>query len=167
MKPILTNSQIKPNGTVATMLEVALKELGYVETPDNITKYGAAMKAQGQPWCGSYINWCAAEAGVVLPNVVSTIAGAKKFKAAGKWFDKPKVGDLAFFDFVDDKKVVIQHIGLVVKVGEYSIVTIEGNTSTAGSQSNGGSVCMKTRKIGPNSFAVGFGRPDYKEAKNG
>jgi len=155
---------IEPNGTLGTMLEVALKELGYAETPDNITKYGAVMKAQGQPWCGSYINWCAGEAKVVMPNVVSTIAGAKKFKAAGKWFVNPKVGDVAFFDFVDDKKVVIQHIGLVVKVGEHSIVTIEGNTSDKGSQSNGGQVCMKTRKIGPNSFVVGYGRPDYKEA---
>jgi hypothetical protein len=154
-----------PDGTLAAMLEVALKELGYVETPDNITKYGAAMGVQGQPWCGSYINWCAKEAGVALHSVVSTIAGAKKFKAAGKWFLKPKVGDLAFFDFVDDKKVVIQHIGLVVKVGEHSIVTIEGNTSDNGSQSNGGQVCMKTRKIGPNSFVVGYGRPDYQEAK--
>ena len=156
---------IEPNGTIGTMLEVALKELGYVETPDNITKYGAAMGVQGQPWCGASINWCAKEAGVDLPSVVSTIAGAKKFKASGKWYVNPKVGDLAFFDFIDDKKVVIQHIGLVVKVGEHSIVTIEGNTSDKGSQSNGGQVCMKTRKIGANSFVVGYGRPDYKEAK--
>lgn len=155
---------IQPTGTLAEMLEVALKELGYAETPDNITKYGAAMGVQGQPWCGSYLNWCAKQAGVLIPSVVSTIAGAKKFKANKKWFTSPKVGDLVFFDFIDDKKVVIQHTGLVIKVGEFSIVTIEGNTSEKGSQSNGGQVCMKTRKIGPHSFVVGYGRPDYKEA---
>ena len=33
-------------------IAAAKAEIGYVETPDNITKYGEAMKAQGLPWCG-------------------------------------------------------------------------------------------------------------------
>ena len=151
-------------GTVARMIEVAMAEVGYVETPDNITKYGKAMNADGLPWCGSFINWCAKQARVDIPNVVSTIAGAKAFKAKGQWFVTPKVGDLAFFDFIEDDKSVIQHIGLVAKVGETSILTIEGNTSGTGSQANGGEVMMKTRKLGPHSFVVGYGRPSYKGA---
>jgi hypothetical protein len=146
------------------MIEVAMAEVGYVETPDNITKYGKAMNADGLPWCGSFINWCAKQARVDIPNVVSTIAGAKAFKAKGQWFVTPKVGDLAFFDFIEDDKSVIQHIGLVAKVGETSILTIEGNTSGTGSQANGGEVMMKTRKLGPHSFVVGYGRPSYKGA---
>ena len=141
-----------------------MAEVGYVETPDNITKYGKAMNADGLPWCGSFINWCAKQARVDIPNVVSTIAGAKAFKAKGQWFVTPKVGDLAFFDFIEDDKSVIQHIGLVAKVGETSILTIEGNTSGTGSQANGGEVMMKTRKLGPHSFVVGYGRPSYKGA---
>lgn len=143
-----------------------MAEVGYVETPDNITKYGKAMNADGLPWCGSFINFCAKQARVDIPNVVSTIAGAKAFKAKGQWFVTPKVGDLVFFDFIDDNKVVIQHIGLVVKAGEHSILTIEGNTSGTGSQANGGEVMMKTRKLGPHSYAVGFGRPQYKGAQH-
>ena len=152
-------------GTAARMIEVAMAEVGYVETPDNITKYGKAMNADGLPWCGSFINFCAKQARVDIPNVVSTIAGAKAFKAKGQWFVSPKVGDLVFFDFIDDKKTVIQHVGLVVKAGEHTILTIEGNTSGTGSQANGGEVMMKTRKLGPHSYAVGFGRPQYKEHK--
>ena len=144
------------------MIEVAMAEVGYVETPENITKYGKAMNADGLPWCGSFINFCAKQARVDIPNVVSTIAGAKAFKAKGQWFVSPKVGDLAFFDFIDDNKVVIQHIGLVAKAGEHTILTIEGNTSGTGSQANGGEVMMKTRKLGPHSYAVGFVRPQYK-----
>jgi len=157
---------VQPEGTAARMIEVAMAEVGYVETPDNITKYGKAMNADGLPWCGSFINFCAKQARVDIPNVVSTIAGAKAFKAKGQWFVTPKVGDLVFFDFIDDNKVVIQHIGLVVKAGEHSILTIEGNTSGTGSQANGGEVMMKTRKLGPHSYAVGFGRPQYKGAQH-
>ena len=156
---------VQPEGTAARMIEVAMAEVGYVETPDNITKYGKAMNADGLPWCGSFINFCAKQARVDIPNVVSTIAGAKAFKAKGQWFVSPKVGDLVFFDFIDDNKTVIQHIGLVVKVGEHTILTIEGNTSGTGSQANGGEVMMKTRKLGPHSFVVGYGRPSYKGEK--
>lgn len=107
------------------------------------------------------------KAGVDIPNVISTIAGAKAFKAKGQWFVSPKVGDLVFFDFIEDDKSVIQHIGLVIKAGEHSILTAEGNSNNDAkkSQSNGGEVCLKTRKIGPHSYAVGFGRPQYKEHK--
>ena len=155
-------------GTAARMIEVAMAEVGYVETPDNITKYGKAMNADGLPWCGSFINFCAKQARVDIPNVVSTIAGAKAFKAKGQWFVSPKIGDLAFFDFIDDNKTVIQHIGLVIKVGETSILCAEGNSTNdaKGSQYNGGEVCLKTRKLGPHSFVVGFGRPSYKGAKH-
>ena len=142
-----------------------MAEVGYVETPDNITKYGKAMNADGLPWCGSFINFCAKQARVDIPNVVSTIAGAKAFKAKGQWFVSPKVGDLVFFDFIEDDKSIIQHIGLVVKAGEHTILTIEGNTSGTGSQANGGEVMMKTRKLGPSGYVVGFGRPQYKEHK--
>ena len=156
---------VQPEGTAARMIEVAMAEVGYVETPDNITKYGKAMNADGLPWCGSFISWCSKQARVDIPNVVSTIAGAKAFKAKGQWFVSPKVGDLVFFDFIEDDKSVIQHIGLVAKAGEHTILTIEGNTSGTGSQANGGQVMMKTRKLGPHSYAVGFGRPQYKEHK--
>ena len=154
-------------GTAARMIEVAMAEVGYVETPDNITKYGKAMNADGLPWCGSFINFCALAAKVSIPNVVSTIAGAKAFKAKGQWYVSPKVGDLVFFDFIEDDKSVIQHIGLVVKAGEHSILTLEGNSNNDAkkSQSNGGEVCLKTRKLGPHSYVVGYGRPSYKGAK--
>lgn len=108
-----------------------MAEVGYVEGPkDNETKYGEAMKANYWPWCGSYILWCAKKAGVDIPNVISTIAGAKAFKAKGQWFVSPKVGDLVFFDFIEDDKSVIQHIGLVIKAGEHSILTAEGIQTT-------------------------------------
>jgi hypothetical protein len=151
-----------PNGTLPRLIQVALAEVGVAETGDNETKYGKHMKADKLPWCGSFINWCADQAGVDIPNVVSTRAGADAFKKIKRWHDTPKIGDLVFFDFVVDDKVTINHIGLVIRCSEKQIVTIEGNTSGAGDQRNGGEVMVKSRSLGSRSFVVGYGRPTYE-----
>jgi hypothetical protein len=66
-----------------------------------------------------------------------------------------------FFDFIVDDKTTINHIGLVIRVSDKQIVTIEGNTSGAGDQRNGGEVMVKSRTLGARSFVVGYGRPTY------
>ena len=44
-------TSVIPLGTAAKVIEVAVAEVGYVEKPENITKYGEYMKADGLPWC--------------------------------------------------------------------------------------------------------------------
>jgi uncharacterized protein (TIGR02594 family) len=148
-------------GTLPRLIQVALAEVGTAETGNNETKYGKHMRADKLPWCGSFINWCADQAGVDLPNVVSTRAGADSFRKMKRWHTEPKIGDLAFFDFVIDDKTTINHIGLVIRVSDKQIVTIEGNTSAGSSQRNGGEVMVKSRALGARSFVVGYGRPTY------
>ena len=97
-----------------------------------------------------------------MPNVVSTRVGASAFKEMKQWHTTPKIGDFVFFDFVDDDKTIINHIGLVIRCSEKQIVTIEGNTSAAGNQRNGGEVMVKSRSLGARSFVVGYGRPTYE-----
>lgn len=53
-----------PDGTAQRICEIAIAEIGYVEKPENLTKYGEYTKANGLPWCGSFVNWCAHQAGV-------------------------------------------------------------------------------------------------------
>lgn len=146
-----------PQGTVGRIIEIAIGEIGTVEQPDNLVKYN---NMNGQPWCGWFINWCAKQAGVNIPSVVSTILGEQAFKNMNKLFTTPQVGDLAFFNFSGGKTP--EHIGLVVKLdavhGHY---TIDGNTSSNGSQANGGEVMLKQR---PNKFIVSYGRPTYVPA---
>jgi uncharacterized protein (TIGR02594 family) len=162
-------------GTVAKLIEVAKAELGTIEGPkDNETKYGAYTKANFQPWCGSFVNWCANEAGVKVPNTVYTPGGAAAFKKKGAWIDAdiadPEPGDIAYFDFPADGVDRISHVGIVIKDnGDGTVVCIEGNTSSdkKGSQRNGGEVCQKTRgfkknKKGEMISIVGFGRPKFK-----
>lgn len=147
-----------PTGTAARLIEVALAEIGTIEEGDNLTKYGKFMKADGLPWCGSFVNWCADQAGVKIPSMVSTASGANKMKDLGRWIDStPKVGDLCFMDFPHDGIDRISHIGIVVKAGTNSVICVEGNTSGTGDQRNGGMVMIKRRAIGKE--IVGFARP--------
>ena len=147
-----------PTGTAARFIEVALAEVGTIEEGDNLTKYGKFMKADGLPWCGSFVNWCADQAGVKIPSMVSTAAGANKMKDLGRWIEaKPQVGDLCFMDFPHDGIDRISHIGIVVKAGQNSVICVEGNTSGSGDQRNGGMVMIKRRAIGKE--VVGFARP--------
>ena len=163
-------------GTAAAIIEVALKEVGVIEGPkDNETKYGKFMKANFLAWCGSFVNWCANEAGVKVPNTVSTVSGAAAFKKMKTWFDadcgqSPQPGDIVYFDFPGDGVDRISHVGICTHIeADGVILTIEGNTSSkkSGSQRNGGEVCKQVRAYKKNKKGVlvsilGWGRPNYE-----
>ena len=163
-------------GTAEALIDVAKKEIGTIEGPkDNETKYGKFTKANFLPWCGSFVMWCANEAGVKVPNTVSTVAGSDAFKKNNRWADArnddPTPGDIIYFDFPDDGVNRISHVGICIKNnGDGTIQCIEGNTagSSKGDQRNGGMVCEKTRayvKDNKKKLAnaiVGWGRPNYK-----
>ena len=162
-------------GSAARLIEVALAEVGYIEGPkDNETKYGKFTKADFQPWCGSFVMWCANEAGVKIPNTVFTPGGAAAFKKAGAWIDgdvaDPEPGDIAYFDFPSDGVDRISHVGIVVEDnGDGTVWCVEGNTTgegKKGSQRNGGECCKKLRAFKKNKKGimisiVGFGRPKF------
>ena len=163
-------------GTVEKFLEVAKAEIGYIEGPkDNETKYGKWSGANFQPWCGSFVNWCADQAGVKIPRTVYTPAGAAAFKKAGQWIDAqladPEPGDIAYFNFPGVTGIC--HVGIVAKDNEDgTVICYEGNTTgdgKKGSQRNGGEAAIKLRAYKKNKKGVlisivGFGRPKYKGA---
>ncbi len=160
-------------------LEVAQAELGYIEGPaDNETKYQKPKQA----WCGAFVNWCAKQAGIKIPNCTYTPAGATAFMDKNAWTlaeqADPQPGDIVFFDFPGDALDRISHVGIVISNnGNGTVTTVEGNTSPdkKGDQRNGGEVCRKIRayqkknrgKLKPSLAVtiVGFGKPTYKETE--
>jgi hypothetical protein len=155
-----------PTGTNARLIEVAAAEVGTIEEGDNLTKYGKFTNADGLPWCGSFVNWCAAQAGVKIHSVVSTAVGAHKFKEINRWSNIPQLGYLAFMDFPHDGVDRISHIGIVVGlIDNKTCLTIEGNTSGTGDQRNGGMVMIKVRGFGEGKEIVGFGIPKFTPYK--
>ena len=168
-------------GSVEAIIEVAKKEIGTIEGPkDNETKYGAWMKVNFQPWCQSFVSWCAMTAGVAkFPKSASTVAASDQFKKEGRWADArnddPTPGDWIYFDFPEDGVNRISHVGLCIKNnGDGTIQVIEGNTSgtAKGDQRNGGMCVEKTRgyvkdnKKKLMNAVVGWGRPVYAGEEN-
>ena len=169
-------------GTVEAIIEVAKKEIGTIEGPkDNETKYGKWTGVNFQPWCQSFVSWCAFTSGLdakKYPKTASTVAAADWFKKNDRWADArnddPTPGDWIFFDFPDDGVNRISHVGLCIKNNnDGTIQVIEGNTSgtAKGDQRNGGMCVEKTRayvknKKGILNAVVGWGRPVYNNEEN-
>jgi hypothetical protein len=159
----------------ADFVATARAEIGTVEVPNNKTKYGKWSGHDGQPWCGSFVGWCANAVSLKIPSVVYTPAGVSAFQGLGQWSNpetaKPAPGDIVFFDFPGGEKT--DHVGIVVKDNlDGTVVTVEGNTTPdgkTGSEANGGEVCMKVRAYKKNNkrnltpFISGFGRPKFKD----
>jgi hypothetical protein len=138
------------------------------------------MKVNFQPWCQSFVSWCAFTAGVKsFPKSASTVAASDQFKKEKRWADArnddPTPGDWIFFDFPEDGVNRISHVGLCIKNnGDGTIQVIEGNTSgtAKGDQRNGGMCVEKTRGYVKDNkkklinAVVGWGRPVYAGEEN-
>lgn len=146
---------------------------------NNYTKYARDLdaipdfyngKKNGYAWCDMFIDWCmiqafGLEAGQKLLCQPDRSYGAgctmsvNYYKSKGGFFTKnPKPGDQIFFSGSDGTPC---HTGLVYKVDNLYVYTIEGNTSSAaGVVANGGGVFKKTYAINY-SRIYGYGRPDY------
>lgn len=148
------------------VIDVMTGEVGVTESPpgSNRTKYGEAYGWNGVPWCVQCLWWGFKQAGASklfygggkTASCGEYIEWAKK---NGEWITGGyKPGDLIFMTFSKNRRA--EHVGLCMGITDNGVVTIEGNTSAVGSQSNGGMVMQKTR---PLSVIVGAARPKYTE----
>lgn len=150
--------------TAEKVLAVARGELGEKESPanSNRTKYGKWFGLDGYAWCMMFVMWVFAQVGALklLPKRTASCGDLMRAaKAAGCWVTKDyRPGDVVIYDFPGG--AATDHTGIIEKVTLTGVVAIEGNTSQAGSQSNGGMVCRKTR---PYSQIVGVVRPNYQK----
>lgn len=149
----------------------------------NFTKYARDLdaitgfyngKKQGYPWCDVFVDYCfvkafGVEAAKALLNQPNKSCGAgcgysaSYFKAKGQFFkSQPQPGDQIFFlDSAGD----VCHTGLVYKVDNLFVYTVEGNTSSQnGVIANGGGVFKKSYSLGY-SRIYGYGRPAYDAEK--
>lgn len=149
------------------ILAIAKKETGYTEGSSNNNKYGAAFKANNQPWCAYFVSWCADKAQIpktvipvsgYVPAVVSFYNKKGLFHKRGSYIPKP--GDLTIFDF--NRNGTGDHIGFVDKVLGNKVYTIEGNTSQQGENANGDGVWDKYRSLSYGGI-LGYCTPKYED----
>lgn len=146
------------------VLDIARAEIGATEYPagSNITKYGEEYGLNGEPWCMIFVWWCFNKAGASeLFFDGGKCAGCTTFmrwaQYKGQWVTgNYQPGDIVLYQFDDDDYA--DHVGFVEYNNGDSVVAIEGNTSSCGSQDNGGAVL---RKLRPYSVILGAYRPLY------
>ena len=169
---------------VDKVIEVAKGEVGYLEKRSNknldaktanagrsnYTKYGKWIGANGDYWCASFVSWLFYQAfGQALGKqlLCGSYSAAcetirqnfKKKKQYHTFMTGAKPGDVIFFK--GTRHSGANHIGLIIRVADGKIYTIEGNTSGAsGVVDNGGGVAMKSYKTIETKI-LGYGRPDY------
>jgi hypothetical protein len=156
-----------PTAQVEEVLQIARAEIGYREGPNNKNRYGAAYGVDNTFWCQQFVWWVFREAGaadLIHPQTAYTPTAADWHRDRGQWSTTPQVGSLVFFNWPNDSKDRIQHVGIVEAVGPGFITTIEGNTGpgNAGAQDDGDGVWRRQRPL--DASIVGFGHPAYGNA---
>ncbi|MFD8534064.1 CHAP domain-containing protein [Streptosporangium canum] len=135
-------------------------ELGYREQAGQRTTFGEWYSTnvvkdpqyRTAPWCDMVIAWAAGKAGVedFVGQFAWTPSHARWFETRGAWSDEPEPGALVFFDWSGGKDIKgIDHVGVVERVEDGTLHTIEGNVD---------GVWLK-RKTRDESKVVGYGLP--------
>lgn len=149
---------------------------------NNFTKYARDLdavswfngKKQGAEWCSVFVNWCfyqafGREIGKQMlfePEKDNCAAGCSSaagyFKTKASFYSTPQAGDQIFFNSTSGSGY--SHTGLVERVEDGKVYTIEGNTSSkADVIPNGGAVRRKSYDL-TNSRIAGYGRPKWEMA---
>ena len=148
--------------SAAALLAVAAAQIGYQEGAHNQSKYGAWYGMDYQPWCMMFVSWCAAEAGIstqIIPKMAYVPYCAAFYQSRGAYYSAeehvPQAGDLIFYGS-------FSHVGIVEKVQQDRVFTIEGNTTASGNSSNGHGVYRRSRLL-HDTWITGYARPAYEE----
>ena len=113
----------------SNIIEIARKEIGNKGGEKYWRWYGFNQRVN---WCAIFVSWCANESGIMnnsIPIFSLCTDGEKWYKEHSKWKNKsyiPQTGDIIFFDWNGDGHV--QHVGIVEKVENDKVYTIEGNS---------------------------------------
>lgn len=130
-----------PNQNQATgvphqdIVNIALQEVG-----NNYSKYGLSSH-----WCGAFVSWCAKQSNIPQTQIKTyyfVLDGINWFKQQGRFMESysqggnyiPNIGDIIFINW----KGILgspsnNHTGIVTKVENGRVYTVEGNTNGYGS----------------------------------
>ncbi len=129
------------------LVEVARSQLGNVGGEPYWSWYGFEARVE---WCACFVSWCANECGYIERGVIPKFSlctdGVNWFRSQGQWLEgteEPSPGMIIFFDWASDgQDGNADHVGIVERVENGTVYTIEGNA---------GDECRDK------SYAVGYG----------
>ena len=123
--------------TSTLIVEVAKSQIGNVGGEPYWSWYGFTERVE---WCACFVSWCANKCRYIdsgiIPKFSGCINGVEWFKNRGQWIGnsfKPSPGMIIFFDWDDEdgQDGNADHVGIVEKVENGRVYTIEGNTSNS------------------------------------
>ena len=140
------------------IVTVALSQVGNIGGESYWSWYGFGSRVE---WCACFVSWCADQCGYIEAGVIPKFAacasqGVPWFQSHGLWQSgsyEPRPGDIIFFDWDDGgQDGQSDHVGIVEKVENGRVYTIEGNS--------GDSVRQNSYPIGYYEI-YGYGTPAY------
>lgn len=138
----------------AAMVAVAQSQIGNVGGAPYWSWWGLDYRVE---WCAIFVSWCADQCGYLDAEVLPKMEGVRPyvdwFIARGQWQGRdfePSPGDIIFFDWESDG--LADHVGIVEKVENGLIYTVEGNS---------GDRCVENRYHLGSAPVYGFGLPQY------
>ena len=160
-----------PSTRVNNFIRVLMSQIGYREGPKESTKYAAYMGINHNPWCASFVSWCAKMAGVpesiIKPYTYANPSGicpngtyyyfhtAKKMPKHSVESDQatflPQRGDLIFFRKPGHP---FAHIGVVLGTTGTQVIYIDGNGPPE-------QTVMVRRRALTDTYIAGYSRPNW------
>lgn len=136
------------------IISVAVAQVGLTGGTPYWSWYGFNSRVE---WCACFVSWCAEQCGYIdagiIPKFASCDVGMDWFKDRSRWQTNtytPREGDIIFFDW--DSDGLANHVGIVEKVEDGKVHTIEGNSSDA---------CKRLQYNLGDSRILGYGVPAY------
>ena len=135
------------------IVDVALSQVGNVGGEPYWSWYGFTNHVE---WCACFVSWCADQCGYLdsgaYPKFSGCVFGMQWFQQRGLWLDgstEPVPGMLIFFDWAP-KDGVPDHVGIVEKVENGMVYTVEGNSRD---------MCRQKQYSLESSVILGYGMP--------
>ena len=128
------------------LVAVAQSQVGNVGGAPYWSWYGFSSRVE---WCAIFVSWCAEQCGLLdsgaLPKFSGVGTGVNWFQSRGQWLPgsaTPEPGMLIFFKWYGSDSLIADHVGVVERVENGRVYTIEGNSNDM---------------VRRNSFPVGYG----------
>ena len=114
------------------LVAVALSQVGQVGGEPYWSWYGFGSRVE---WCACFVSWCADQCGLLdsgaVPKFAGVGTGVQCFQSRGQWLDgsaTPEPGMIVFFKWYGSDSLIADHVGIVERVEDGRIYTIEGNS---------------------------------------
>ncbi len=128
------------------LVVVAQSQVGNVGGAPYWSWYGFSSRVE---WCAIFVSWCADQCGLIdrgaVPKFSGCGTGVNWFQSRGQWLPgsaTPEPGMLVFFKWYSSDALIADHVGIVERVENGRVYTIEGNSNDM---------------VRRNSYPVGYG----------